>query len=69
MSESKDKILRRYISDRNDFLYNSCASTYSINTNYSNSSSYNTTREGNIRFNLAKESTGLPQYETEFLEM
>ena len=69
MSESKAKILRRYISDRDDFLYNSCASTYSINTNYSNSSSYNTTREGNIRFNLAKESTGLPQYETEFLEM
>ena len=68
MSESKAKILRRYISDRDDFLYNSCASTYSINTNYSNSSSYNTTREGNLRFNLARESTGLPQYESEFLE-
>lgn len=68
MSESKAKILRRYISDRDDFLYNSCASTYSINTNYANSSSYNTTREGNIRFNLARESTGIPQYESEFLE-
>ena len=33
MSESKAKILRRYISDRDDFLYNSTASTYTINTN------------------------------------
>ena len=68
MSESKAKILRRYISDRDNFLYNSTASTYTINTNYANSSSYNTTREGNIRFNLARESTGIPQYESEFLE-
>ena len=68
MSKSKAKILRRYISDRDDFLYNSSASTYSINTNYANSSSYNITRDGNIRFNLARESTGIPQYESEFLE-
>lgn len=68
MSESKAKILRRYISDRDNFLYNSTASTYTINTNYANISSYNTTREGNIRFNLARESTGIPQYESEFLE-
>ena len=68
MSESKAKILRRYISDRDNFLYNSTASTYTINTNYANSSSYNITRDGNIRFNLARESTGIPQYESEFLE-
>lgn len=68
ISESKAKILRRYISDRDNFLYNSSASTYSINTNYANSSSYNITRDGNIRFNLARESTGIPQYESEFLE-
>ena len=68
MSEGKAKVLRRYVNDRDSFLYNSCADTYSINTNYGNTSSYTITRDGNLKFNLARESTGIPQYESKFLE-
>ena len=68
MSEGKAKVLRRYVNDRDSFLYNNCAETYSINTNYGSTSSYTITRDGNLKFNLARESTGIPQYESKFLE-
>lgn len=68
MSEGKAKVLRRYVNDRDSFLYNNCADTYSISTNYGSTSSYTITRDGNLKFNLARESTGIPQYESKFLE-
>lgn len=68
MTEGKEKILKRYINDRDRFLYNTEATTYSIYNNYGKTSSYSSTKEGSLRFTLARENQSLPKNESEFLE-